>query len=134
MDTPKKALNVARMAAWTSFGLAAGLSVTVMKWINLGGAAMILVARPAAIATVELAAALVFGALAYVRPAAWSIALVVALLVLDAANTLFTHGFNLNLVIDLAFAFLAALSFQGARRYAELRGEAPKEDLSAAFD
>ena len=134
MDTPKKALNVARAASWTSFGLAAGSAVEVVKWINFGGVGVILAVRPAALETAELAATIVAGGLAYSRPAPWSISIVLALLGLDAAYQVLSHGFNSTFALDAVFALFAMMSFQGVRRYAELRGDAANQHAGTVFD
>ena len=121
MDTPKKALNVARVAAWVAFGLALSSAVQVVRWIGVGGAGVILAARPAALETAELVAAIIAGALAYLRPATWSTSLVLGLLALDAAYHLLSRGFDSTLAVDVFGALVAMMSFVGVRRYANLR-------------
>jgi hypothetical protein len=82
----------------------------------------------------EMAAAIIAGGLAYLRPAAWSISIVLALLGLDAAYHLLSRGFNATFVLDAVFALFAIMSFQGLRRYAELQGYADNRPVEIVFD
>jgi len=126
MDTPTKALNVARCAAGVSFALAIGSGEEVAKWIKVGGVSVIFGRMPAAIEAAELLAAIIVGMIAYLRPAIWPTVLVLALLGVDVAYHAMTRGFDMTIVLDLAFAPFAAISFAGVRRYAELHADAAR--------
>ena len=121
MDTPEKALNVARLASWISFGTAASSAFVVMKWVKAWGLGVVLTARPAGIVMALLVVGIVVGGRADVRPAGWSIALVWGCLGLDAACRILNHGTAGALVLDALGVVLAMMSFRGVRRLAELR-------------
>jgi hypothetical protein len=127
MSTPARALNVARLAAWGAIAIAGGYAAGLIGTIARVGLAPLLGFVRAELDLSVLVLAAVAGALAYLRPALWSIALALAVIALDAVYQLVEHGLSFNVFFDVLLFGLAINSFRGLRRYRELAAAAHTE-------
>lgn len=121
MNTPAKALNVARLASTICSAVIMSISVECSGIMLKYGTVAFLNDPKSYFRIFEIIAASALCSITYFRPRIWSTRLVGALLIVDEVYYFFSYGIHFMMLVDVALAFLLPTALQGVFRFTELR-------------